>query len=53
MGVDDLDVIDCPVDEALGIDDPNNVFTCKNTETCCTVDTKPACCAEQDISVAV
>ena len=47
---DPLDVKDCPVDKALGTDDPNNVFTCKKAEECCTVDLKPACCAKQDIT---
>merc|ERR1739848_929729 len=48
-----LNTKDCPVDEALGTDDPNNVFTCKKAEECCTVDLLPACCAEQDIGIAI
>ena len=48
-----LDVRDCPVDLELGTDDPNNVFTCKKAEECCTVDLLPACCAEQDIGIAM
>jgi hypothetical protein len=47
------DIKDCPVDEALGMDDPNNLFTCKTAEKCCTVDLEPACCAEQDMAVAM
>merc|ERR1712045_877227 len=36
---------DCPVDPAIGLDDPNNVFSCKPEEECCTKNLKPACCA--------
>merc|ERR1711879_148157 len=50
---DPLDIKDCPVVEELGIDDPNNVFTCKKAEECCTVNLEPACCAQQDMSVAI
>ena len=28
-----------------GLDDPNNVFSCKPEEECCTKNLKPACCA--------
>lgn len=44
---------DCPVVKELGIDDPNNVFECKIEEECCTVDTKPGCCAKMETSVAM
>ena len=27
---------DCPVDEEIGLDDPNNVFSCLPSEECCT-----------------
>ena len=33
------------MDEALGLDDPNNVYSCKPEEECCTKELKPACCA--------
>ena len=36
---------DCPVDPKIGLDDPNNVFSCKPDEECCTKNLKPACCA--------
>ena len=36
---------DCPVDPDIGLDDPNNVFSCKPDEECCTKNLKPACCA--------
>ena len=36
---------DCPVDSEVGLDDPNNVYSCKPEEECCTKDLKPACCA--------
>merc|ERR1711997_467876 len=36
---------DCAVDEALGLDDPNNVYSCKPEEECCTKELQPACCA--------
>ena len=36
---------DCPVDSEIGLDDPNNVYSCKPEEECCTKDLKPACCA--------
>ena len=48
-----LNIKDCPVVEKLGTDDPNNIFTCKKSEECCTVNLKPACCANQDITVAM
>jgi len=50
---DPLDIKDCPVNKSMGTDDPNNVFTCKKSEECCTVNLEPACCAEQDMSVAI
>ena len=37
----------------LGTDDPNNVFTCKTWEKCCTVALKPACCATPEMSDAM
>ena len=48
-----LDLKDCPVDEALGLDDPNNLFTCHKDEECCTVDLEPACCAAPDLGKAM
>ena len=39
------DLIDCPVN-GTDTEDPNNVFTCKKEEACCTVDLLPACCGE-------
>ncbi len=42
-------VRDCPVDPNGDMDDPNNLFTCLDSETCCTVDLQPACCAKKDI----
>merc|ERR1712045_1066222 len=36
---------DCPVDPDIGLDDPNNVYSCKPEEECCTKELKPACCA--------
>ena len=44
---------DCPVDKAIGLDDPNNVFSCKVEETCCTKNLKPACCAEKPMDEAI
>jgi hypothetical protein len=41
------------VDKSLGIDDPNNVFTCNATQTCCTVKLQPACCFKQDTTDAM
>ena len=29
----------------IGLDDPNNVYSCKPEEECCTKNLKPACCA--------
>ena len=46
------DLIDCPVNGS-DTDDPNNVFTCKTGEECCTVDLLPACCAKMDMSDAM
>ena len=37
----------------LGTDDPNNVFTCKTWEKCCTVALEPACCATPEMSAAM
>jgi len=51
--VNPLDLKDCPVDTSLGTDDPNNVFTCKTWEKCCTVALKPACCATPEMSDAI
>ena len=47
------DLKDCPVDKSQGTDDPNNVFTCKKWEECCTVALEPACCAEQEMTDAM
>jgi len=41
---------DCPVDPDGDLEDPNNLFTCKTDETCCTVNLNPACCAKKDIN---
>ncbi len=41
---------DCVVDEDKDHDDPNNLFTCLETEECCTVSLKPACCATREIN---
>jgi hypothetical protein len=45
----------CPgtVREAEGEEDPNTVFSCQETETCCTKMLKPACCAEKPMDEAV
>ena len=51
--VNPLDLKDCPVDTSLGTDDPNNVFTCKTWEKCCTVALEPACCADPEMSDAM
>ena len=45
----DEELKDCPVDEAGDLEDPNNLFTCKVSEECCTVDLKPACCASKEM----
>eukprot|EP00095_Tigriopus_kingsejongensis_P009771 maker-scaffold1182_size56756-snap-gene-0.9 protein:Tk09771 transcript:maker-scaffold1182_size56756-snap-gene-0.9-mRNA-1 annotation:"PREDICTED: uncharacterized protein LOC100897291" len=42
-------VHDCFVDENGDKDDPNNIFTCDEGQSCCTVDLNPACCASKDI----
>ncbi len=39
---------DCLVDLDGDPEDPNNLFTCLETEECCTVDLNPACCAQKD-----
>ena len=44
---------DCPVDPAIGLDDPNNVFSCKPDEECCTKNLKPACCAAMPTDMMV
>ena len=44
---------DCPVDPALGTEDPNNLYECKIEESCCTDQLKPACCAQKDMAVAL
>ena len=44
---------DCPVDKDIGLDDPNNVFSCKVEETCCTKNLQPACCAEKPMDEAI
>lgn len=33
------------MDPDIGLDDPNNVYSCKPEEECCTKELKPACCA--------
>lgn len=43
-------VRDCPVDANGDLDDPNNLFTCLDAESCCTVDLQPACCAKKEMS---
>ena len=48
-----LDLKDCPVEEALGTDDPNNLFTCHKDQECCTVDLNPACCSAPDMGTAM
>ena len=48
-----LDLKDCPVNKSEGIDDPNNVFTCKKWEKCCTYNLDPACCADPEITDAM
>ena len=44
---------DCPVDPALGTEDPNNLYECKTEESCCTTDLKPACCAKKAMNEAM
>jgi len=44
---------DCPVDPDIGLDDPNNVFSCKPDEECCTKNLKPACCAAMPTDMMV
>ena len=44
---------DCPVDKDIGLDDPNNVFSCKVEEECCTKNLLPACCAEKPMDDAI
>merc|ERR1711997_1028002 len=46
------DLIDCPVN-GTDTDDPNNVYTCKTGEDCCTLDLLPACCGQKDMSDAI
>ena len=46
------DLIDCPVN-GTDVDDPNNVFTCKTGEECCTLDLVPACCGKKPMSEAM
>jgi len=36
--------LDCPVDIAIGLEDPNNVYSCYPNQTCCTKNLVPACC---------
>lgn len=43
-------VRDCPKDPEGDLEDPNNLFTCLESESCCTVDLNPACCARKDIT---
>jgi len=44
---------DCPVDPDIGLDDPNNVFSCKPDEECCTKNLQPACCAAMPTDMMV
>ena len=45
---------DCPVDkDPSNLDDPNNVFSCKPDEECCTKNLKPACCAAMPTDMMV
>merc|ERR1719192_1332325 len=45
---------DCPVDkDPRNLDDPNNVFSCKPDEECCTKNLKPACCAAMPTDMMV
>ena len=46
------DLIDCPVN-GTDIEDPNNVYTCKTGEDCCTLDLLPACCGQKEMSEAM
>ena len=46
-------LIDCMVDEDGDKNDPNNLFTCKDGQECCTVDLEPACCSSLDINEAL
>ena len=46
------DLIDCPVNGS-DTSDPNNVYTCKTGEECCTVDLLPACCGTKDMTEAM
>ncbi|CAB4061342.1 unnamed protein product [Lepeophtheirus salmonis] len=46
-------LIECPVEEDLGLEDPNNVFHCKDDEKCCISELQPACCKDKDLSLAI
>ena len=46
------DLIDCPVN-GTDTEDPNNVYTCKTGEECCTLDLLPACCGTKPMSEAM
>merc|ERR1712004_638850 len=44
---------DGTVRDAAGEEDPNTVFSCKEEESCCTKNLKPACCAVKPTDQAV
>jgi len=44
---------DCAVDEAIGLSDPNNVYSCKPEETCCTKNLVPACCSSKPMDQVI
>merc|ERR1712179_313978 len=46
------DLIDCPVN-GTDTEDPNNVYTCKTGEDCCTLDLLPACCSQKAMADAI
>ena len=37
----------------VGLDDPNNVFSCKPDEECCTKNLEPACCASMPTDMMI
>lgn len=41
------DKIECYVDENGPTDNPNNIYKCSKTETCCTESGLPSCCREK------
>ena len=38
---------------SVGLDDPNNVFSCKPDEECCTKNLEPACCASMPTDMMI